>query len=375
MAISKFFSLQNMSEILFFPWLRISKPVSLDSFSLRPYEKGDDIEGCDQTIISTLENYLDHFYESSTRKISGVTILSINAQIAYEIDEKTEAELASLIELIAFCGLSGRDFFLNGGSYCNRDNFQLKKFTIEGKPAAYKVITRRRDGLNENIISASSFREIMPDHVFYSRMSLSEEFLRSLVSAQSCLENWNNIFQGIINFNLSNSDSSSVPEAIELVLLVGAFEQLLDCKNGKENDLASKFVEVFDVSPDTGVSGCVRWHSTNQGKRFQRYKSIQEVWIRDLFRLRGNLAHGRNPTTYPSLWTLKEHLLLSSFIFPLVLKECLSKQNVYIKNHHDRQLIIFFPRILCQEDISRWSEAWREFLWNQVTEQRFIRDA
>lgn len=334
------------------------------------------MKGCDQEVISVLENYLDHFYEKSgVRKIHGVTILSINAQIAHEIDEGLEAKLASLIELIAFCGLSDRDFFLTGGSYCNRDNFQLKRFLIESNSVAYKVITRRRDGLNENIISANSFREIMPDHVFCSRVRLNEKFLQSLVSAQSHSENWDYIFQGIINFNVSNSDSSSMSEAVELVSLVGAFEQLLGCKNGKENDLANKFIELFDMSSEFDISDFVRLQGEDKRKRFEKCKSIQEIWIRDLFRLRGDLAHGRNLKTYPSLWALKEHLLLSSFIFPLALKECLSKQNVYMKNHHDQQLIEFFERILYQENISRWSEVWREFLWYRVAEQRSIKDA
>jgi hypothetical protein len=364
-----------MGEILFFPWLRIPEPVYFEDFSLLPYQKGDCMEGCDQEVISVLENYLEHFYESSIRKIHGVTILSINAQIAYEIDESLEAKLASLIELIAFCGLSDRDFFLNEGSYCNRDNFQLKRFLIESNSVAYKKITRRRDGLNENIVSANSYREIMPDHVIYSRVRLNEKFLRSLVSAQSHSRNWDDIFQGIVNFNLSNSDSLSTSETIEIVSLVGAFEQLLGCKNGKENDLANKFIELFDMSININFLDCARLQNEDKRKKFQNCRSIQEIWMRDLFRLRGNLAHGRNPKTYPSLWTLKEHLLLSSFIFPLALKECLSKQNVYMKNHHDHQLIDFFPRILCQEDISRWSEFWREFLWDQVAEQRSIRDA
>ncbi len=362
-----------MSEILFFPWLRISEPVYFENFGLLPYEKENKenyVKRYDQKVVSALEESLDHFYEnsdSSDRKIDGATILSINAQITHEIDEALEVKLASLIELIAFCGLSDRDFFRNGESYCNRDNFQLKRFSVESNSVAYKVITRRRDGSNNNSIPKNSFREIIPDHVLKSRVKLNDKFLQSLVSAQSRLENWDDIFQGIANFNLSNSDNSSTSETMELVFLVSAFEQLLGCKNGKEDDLANKFIELFDVSINMNISDCVRLQDRDKRGRFKSCNSIQEIWMKDLFRLRGNLAHGRHPKSYPSLWTLKEHLLLSSFIFPLALKECFSKQNMYTKGCYDHHLLnYFFPRILCEAGISRWREVQIESLLSVV---------
>jgi hypothetical protein len=352
-----------MNQILFFPWLRIAEPVFLDGFSLFPYSKGEGWKGCDQEIISNLENFLNLFYDNAIKNVHDVTILSINDQILHEIDEDLEVELSLLVELIAFCGLSDRRFFLNGGSYCNRDNFHLKKF--ESNSVVYKVTTRRRDGLSENIMSEKFFRETKPDHVSYSRINLNQEFLRSLVSARCHSRNWDSIFQGIINFNLSNSDSSSVFEAMELVFLVSAFEQLLECKNGNENDLVCKIIGFFNTSSSamTNRLDCVKLKDIRERKNFQKCDSIQEAWIKDFFRLRGDMAHGKKNKSYPCQWTLKEHLLLGSFIFPLVLKDCLSKEKIYTKSPYDHFLVNFFLRILCQENISsKWSEIWIECL-------------
>lgn len=357
-----------MSEVIIFPWLRIAKPVFLSDYSLLPYEQGDYLEGHSQNILHALDDYLEHFHERSNTNIYGFTLLLINSQIANEINEELETKLLSLIELIAFCGLSSREFFSVPETYCNRDNFQARRLSINYNSAAYKIITRRRDGWSESIVTANTFQEIKPDHVFISRIKINEELLSSLIKAQSYLENWDKLFQGIVNFNLSNTDSWSVSEAMELVFLVAAFEQLLNCKLGKEDDLAHKFINLFNVASNIDSSNCTRLKKHHE--RWRKFNLIQEIWIRDLFRVRGDLAHGKNHKhkSYKSSWNLKEHLFLASFIFPLVLKEYLSRHGIYTKNEQDDLLTRFFPRLLDQETIFPWYEVWRDFLWDQVRE-------
>ncbi|WP_204153061.1 hypothetical protein [Leptolyngbya sp. CCY15150] len=302
-----------------------------------------------------------------------------------KISKKLEEKLALWIELITFCGLSGRTFFSGSQDYCNRDNFQLKRFS---NSVAYKTITRRRDGCNENIISKHKFREVMPSHVRHLRTRLNEDFLHSLISAQSRLNKWESIFQGIISFNLSNSDGPYTSEAIELVFSVSAFERLLKSNSQKrskgsaDEDLANRFTQLLGTQSDMDIIDCYRgqqWQQRQQRQQDKKQKlqkdtSIQEVWMRDIVIKRGSLAHGHSHESYASIWTLKEHLLLSSFIFPLALKHYLSNRNIYEKSYYDHTCIDFFPKILCHEKTSDWDVVWREFRWDQIRKQRSAKD-
>ncbi|MEA5480717.1 hypothetical protein VB774_24040 [Pseudanabaena galeata UHCC 0370] len=272
-----------MSEILFFPWLLIKEPISFGEFGLYPYDKRSEVTNIiDGRLKSILNNYLRYFYVNDNRTIYATTLLSINNKFEIEFNESLSNELAFLVELIVFCGLGSRDFFKNGLNYCNKDNFQLKRFSITENQIAYKKITRRRDGATANGISANKFRENKPEHVILSVVNLDKELLNSLVKAQSILPEsiWDNIFEGILNFNLANTDSSSITINIELVLLVSAFERLLNSRNGKEDTLAKKFTEAFEIFQTIEPKDCVRCN-TNTLKRFIKCKSVREIWIRD----------------------------------------------------------------------------------------------
>ncbi|MCA6519502.1 MAG: hypothetical protein IM556_12790, partial [Pseudanabaena sp. M110S1SP2A07QC] len=188
-----------MSEILFFPWLLIKEPISFGKFGLYPYDNRSEVTNIiDDRLKASLNNYLRYFYVKENRNINATTLLSINNKFEIEFNESLSNELAFLVELIVFCGLGSRDFFKNGVNYCNKDNFQLKRFSITENQIAYKKMTRRRDGATSNGISANKFRENKPEHVILSVVNLDKELLNSLVLAQSNKSIWDNIFEGVL---------------------------------------------------------------------------------------------------------------------------------------------------------------------------------
>ena len=101
-----------------------------------------------------------------------------------------------------------------------------------------------------------------------------------------------------------------------------------------------------------------------------KYKSVREIWIRDLFRLRGHLAHGKIIKDFTLGWSINEHLVLGSFIFPLVAKLLLSKRNIYNLSKNDSLYIDVFERFLCQPSLNSWNDIWVNFLlskhWKEV---------
>lgn len=75
--------------------------------------------------------------------------------------------------------------------------------------------------------------------------------------------------------------------------------------------------------------------------------SIAEVWIRDFFRHRGNLSHGRRTTMHPALWTAREHLLLGAYAFPLLVKCLLARQGRYELSVEERCDVDVFEELAC----------------------------
>jgi len=58
----------------------------------------------------------------------------------------------------------------------------------------------------------------------------------------------------------------------------------------------------------------------HQNRQTTQPQSILEAWLREFTRLRNCFAHGNYSNTGPLVWTLSEHLLLSAYVFPLLLK-------------------------------------------------------
>lgn len=92
------------------------------------------------------------------------------------------------------------------------------------------------------------------------------------------------------------------------------------------------------------------------------------MWVRDLFRLRGNLAHGKIESRYRPVWSLREHLLLGSFVYPLVLKLELQKSGLYVICEEDQGLLDLFEALACEELFAPMSNPNdpNSYPWRQV---------
>ena len=158
---------------------------------------------------------------------------------------------------------------------------------------------------------------------------------------------------------------------VEAVLLSGAFERLLECNRGKEDDLAECFtpalVPINDLAPSAGG----RLSSPDIANRFKKSTTIRDIWIRDFFRLRGNLAHGKVASRYRPVWSLRDHLLLASFAFPLLLKSVLAKEHLYTLSEADQFQIDMFELLACEEHFVPVANRHdpHAYPWNQVFER------
>jgi hypothetical protein len=141
---------------------------------------------------------------------------------------------------------------------------------------------------------------------------------------------------------------------------------VLGSRSGNHNDLANAFIAALVPRVDIARDDCARLRA--HPKKYSKSPTVREVWIRDLFSLRGDLAHGKVGPEYPSIWSLHEHLLLAAYVFPFVMKVQLERAGFYTLTDRDRDGIEAFEHLACAENlfarVGDPDENW--FQWNEV---------
>lgn len=344
--------------------------MSFGSFDLIPYRRGEESGGGDNGLQGVLDSVLMPYVERGGSMIDACTLLRVrDKHILEDLTQDESNAIFSFSELLALSGLSKREYFgMTVFLYCNRDLFRITIQSFKDPGGGATRQTRRRDGFTTNYVTRDAFRIYRPDYLSSPfRVDIDSFLLNSLIKAQQDLasEKWEAVFESITNFNAANTDSPYVSVQAELVALNGAFERLFDLRSGRENDLAQAFTASLSPEVDLAPAECARLSAPSVSSRLRGCSTIREMWIRDFFRLRGNLAHGQIEAGYPSVWNIHDHLLLGSFVFPLVLKRKLRDEGIYEMEWKDFAFESAFERLACEDHcIERDEDA--EWPWNKV---------
>jgi hypothetical protein len=240
---------------------------------------------------------------------------------------------------------------MGGLNYCNRDNFRIVVQAFDDPHGGVAITTRRRDGSTTGYWPEENYHVLQPEHVaLHSVVHIDEHLLKALLRAQEA-KTWEHFWDSIINFNLANTDSSDITLQVEVVLFNGAFERLLDCNRGKEDELAERFANMLRPTNGLAPSTCARLSDQDIVNRFRHSSTVRNMWIRDFFRLRGALAHGKLASRHRPVWSLRDHLLLASFAFPLLLKASLAEESLYSLSEDDLFQIDLFEPLACEEHL------------------------
>lgn len=361
-----------MSMLAFFPWLKLNKDEELDleKVKLIPYIKGklpgkgrNEVQiTCDKIFKPYIAGIFKPDEDSPARleSINDSTILLLrDKELFQDYDEDEKTFLFSIAEIIAFSGISRREYFVgNLGFYCNRDDFTFIILEFRENSAGVQVATRRRDGVVTNYISGDTYKVLRPHNIKYGFLPVKFDvpLIKSLLIAQEKLEdeNWSLFADAIFHFNRANTDSDQTTPQQEVVLIISAFERLLNCNKGKEDDLVSKFLETFRPEEDLYITESSRIRDL---KSKNPNEILRERWMKDFFQLRGEYAHGKKTSKKPNRWKTHEHLLLGSFVFPLVVKCKLKEDGFYELSEDDIFDIDVFER-LADADLFAETNKW-----------------
>jgi hypothetical protein len=357
----------DLKHVTLLPWLLLEEGVSVPGFELMPYRRGSPLAGTEPTMAEALDKALACYVGSDLKPIQQTTLLRYaDRNIVCPLSGEEKQEVLEFSELLAVAGLSAREL-CSHFSYWNRDYFRVTFEVLTGADGFVTVSSRRRDGVHLEMGSRDKAHVCRPSHVRPGTVSIDIPLLEALVASQSS-ERWPRILESLVNFNAANTDSGHTADRVELVLLCGAMERLLDVSGGKENELATGFCSRFPSQAPRTAEDCPRLERSDVGDRFRRVSTSTEAWIRDLFRLRGDFSHGRVEEKYPSVWDASEHLALGSIVYPLLLKSTLSEEGSYKLLPDDRGQAHSFELLLCIDELDHeaWVKVSQEAVWNQA---------
>lgn len=340
-----------MGMLCFFPWLHLNEPIDGAGLEVIPLRRGESSERLTPEEREAVELILEPYLERSGDPASRFVVVRLEGtSLLDDLDEEQRREVFDFAELLAFSSMATREFFpyTGVGSYSNRTHFQVFVQRFEEPGAGIGIETRRRDGRNKTGSATGSYRFQKPDHVVATSDVLVDGALLSALMASADGEWWPRVWEGILGFNLANSDSHELRPSVELVLLNGAFERVL-IGHGKEDELVKALTSVIAPTEDRMPADCPRLASALAAGRFVDAGSVREAWMRDLFRSRNDLAHGKSSASYPASWAVDEHLLLGSFLYPRVVKVILATKEKYELTEHDLASIDAFERLACED--------------------------
>ena len=181
---------------------------------------------------------------------------------------------------------------------------------------------------------------------------------------------------------LANSDSWSVRERAEIVLLRVAFETFLDSTH-LASDLREKFSIHFSAEVPTpavwrnGMNDEVRWRT-----RWPDFVSRPlDAWAQDFCAARNAAAHGPRGAKTSTVWSNHNHLLFGSWLFPLMVKKALEDEGLFHLNEEEK-----IERARCEDFLAHdllstvddttdelwWSKVQRELLFDSLWKKVFL---
>jgi len=370
-----------MSVLFFLPWVTTAEEVQLGSMTLVPYVRGDapgQLLGVGQEVLDAiLGSYGDQaFYPSRTSThVRTCTIITWESDIdGLELSEDQIIPRLEMANYLAFSALSQRRFCSHYG-YCNSDRYQViaQRFSKD-RPGDTTLITRRRDGGGQHYVgSAEVPRFIRPHHVD-GRLSFSLD--APLVIALLGLPDGllkDRVDEAIDVFLRANTDSSTMRERSEMVLMRVAFETLLDSTH-ETSDLRRCFREHFQADlPGTPSWATGSFNEAQWRARWTRHVERPfDAWIQDFCSARNAAAHGPRGASALPIWQRHNHLLFSSWLFPLMVKKMLAAEGLYELQDEDVIARRGFEAFFAHDLLAYADDEETNFWWNRVESELLL---
>lgn len=374
--------------VVFLPWCPVDREYAAGDIRLLPYSATAPISEMDSSERGAINKLLAVYRDLRGKPIKRAALIQYRGKpLTADLDETEREEVSEWVGLICFAALAKRELLGELGFYCNRDHFTcyIQKFEkIPPQGVAFESPRGRGTGTLSGPYALDELIVTVPEHVALNqKITIDEALLKALLDLRAKLkgsssskeqEKWGRWQAALKCFNWANTDRIHFPYAVEWVLMCGAFEKILNAKgkgSKRAEDVAEKFAAVLHPPQEYNPSGGFR-RSSN------KFESplLRQEWMREFYRIRGNLAHGWLSPKQPDFaWSEGEHLTLARLAFPLVVKALLEREGLYQLTREDKTWRSAFEELAdapflerCEIVKSIWEKHFREVVTREALE-------
>lgn len=363
--------------IAFFPWLTLSAPAYLPGIRFVPFRivhsparSAVSIGGVEfpsaarSEVVSlrvspelleletSLTRILAGYVDISGEPMTNCTLACVeSSQPVWDLRGQDREQIRFAGLLLTLIAMSCNEYFLPLGQCANAAKFQLywQSFVDPAEHVAFRF--RRRDGTTLDggykhgevtftvPLQCRPVDEVCVDEGLLEGINKALEAKSGLISR---------LRTALSFFNLANTDSESMLEEAEIILMGSAFEQILNAQSAYQ--LSCKFGRLFKDYGSVKVEDAMKERTGIQikedyegkgnldGKQFgtkeeyveaQKQSLVHVKWIEEFHHLRSRVVHGEEISSRSWGWSKPEHLLMGAFVFPLLVKMMLSNECHY----------------------------------------------
>ena len=365
---------ENMTKTVgIMPWLHLKSHVMCFGVKFTSYQRDIPLPNEYKTYKDQINRILSSYVNLEGEPITECVLIGLDGYEA--CGSLNDSELDKIVvsaEILAFCALSKNEFFGQTRLYTNRSFFDLYFQNFKIADSNYiSIPVRRRDGslLMGGHEHGKIFFSVPIQCSSQQLYKVDQDLLSALEKAQG--PQIRRIKQSIMLFNQANTDSNAIMANREIVLLASAYEQLFDDCFGA-NDLACKIATLLNRYSSVKVEQSSRKEQIKIDKPEESEWYLNRKWIQELYHLRNAFIHGNELSERTWGWSLLEHLVMSTFLFPRIVKIILAEQSVYSLSEEDLQDLYCVDNLLDLKDWAKGSEKSRNITnWEETLQHAF----
>ena len=220
-------------------------------------------------------------------------------------------------------------------------------------------LTHRRKGGHSNVtMGQTDIRFFLPDYLVSQGVAtIDVALLQALDQVRSLPQTIHeHVDASVVQFLLANSDSPDVSLDVLSIATYAALERVSNSSQ-RLDDIQAKLPTIFSIVESSPWTAQLRdeLHACAENGH-----SLLHSWLNHLYRLRGNLAHGKPEYWVPNDWNQQDHLVVGAFIYPLVLKCLLAAHGLYSLKDEDVARVIGMEALLGDKPFYAARTGWEE---------------
>lgn len=355
--------------VAFLPWVQIARPQKVGGLRLIPYQRGNlpgDLPGIRQRDLDAI---LSAYAGRASKPLERATLLEVDTWKTGLDVARTLPRLFRVRDFLCFSALTARRLFHGHFGYCNSHDYELvvQAFT-PGDIKSVAFTTRRRDGRSHVLWGSNEFAFHRPLHVVDNQPIVFDEPLLRALMRLRVSESW--IYEAVLEFNAANTDSSAVPEHVEVVMTKSAFDWLLQIDHNADSFINAIVGHLVPSGPVARPSGPLidTWLAK------PRAASVIEAWAREFCVLRNMSAHGGNRGR-KLVWSREAHLAFASVLFPLLLKKVLADRGWFTLSAGDGLRLSILNKYLAHDPMKPRRVGLESHPWNELAQDASLRPA